>query len=378
MKRNVIVIIVSILVGLMIGEALLRTFWLKDSTKSYFWKPYRYEVNHPKSSIFPGIYGSSVFSANSLGFRSAELPHEKHKKIITIGGSTTECFYLDQDETWPALLQEKLNGASNEVYWVGNMGKSGLRVGHHYIQTRDVLNDSTLEDIHMLILMVGVNDLLTYLADADYYLSDQLADLDRKIYEIQPLNKEPVHKQTAIWQLLRQVKRNVMMAKATQDKQGESYQTWRSYRQRADEVIAELPDLTEALELYENTLQACLALAKTKGVPIVFITQPTIWKNQMPIHEQDLLWMGGIGNYQLNCCSKYYSAEALAKGMEAFNHRLKEVVTKHAIENQLVFDLANRLSKDTTVFVDDCHFNENGAQMVANQIYGFIKIQETD
>lgn len=51
------------------------------------------------------------YTNNSLGFRTPERPFEKPdstKRIVTVGGSTT----FDgptNDQTWPALLEQKLN-----------------------------------------------------------------------------------------------------------------------------------------------------------------------------------------------------------------------------------------------------------------------------
>lgn len=49
-------------------------------------------------------------STNKLGLRGDAPPceWERYYTIVTIGGSTTQCFYLDDHKTWPYLLQEKL------------------------------------------------------------------------------------------------------------------------------------------------------------------------------------------------------------------------------------------------------------------------------
>src|SRR3989339_1653451 len=62
----------------------------------------------PDSSIFPGIHGVSVFKTNKYGIRGREITAMDTLKILTVGGSTTECLYLDQSETWQALLEEKM------------------------------------------------------------------------------------------------------------------------------------------------------------------------------------------------------------------------------------------------------------------------------
>ncbi|HXD33288.1 MAG TPA: SGNH/GDSL hydrolase family protein [Pyrinomonadaceae bacterium] len=54
---------------------------------------------------------SYTYALNSLGFRTPERPFHKEpgtKRIVTLGGSTTVDGFTDSD-TWPALLEAKLN-----------------------------------------------------------------------------------------------------------------------------------------------------------------------------------------------------------------------------------------------------------------------------
>src|SRR6476469_7808041 len=53
----------------------------------------------------PGVSPHGVFSTNRWGLRGEEPPRDwkSHYTILTIGGSTTQCFFLDDHKTWPAL-----------------------------------------------------------------------------------------------------------------------------------------------------------------------------------------------------------------------------------------------------------------------------------
>ena len=68
--------------------------------------PYSRHVSRPLPGVFPGISGPSRVTANSLGIRGPELPpREAGYRLLCLGGSTTECHYLDDEETWPHLLE---------------------------------------------------------------------------------------------------------------------------------------------------------------------------------------------------------------------------------------------------------------------------------
>lgn len=63
---------------------------------------------------------------NALGFRGADPPTNagEHFTIITVGGSTTECFYLTDGKTWPDLLSNRLSQSFDKL-WLNNAGRSG-------------------------------------------------------------------------------------------------------------------------------------------------------------------------------------------------------------------------------------------------------------
>ena len=87
-----------------------------------------------------------------------------------------------------------------------------------------------------------------------------------------------------------------------------------------------------------------------------------MWRADLPPELRDLLWMGGIGHYQDSPGLEYYSVEALAEGLAAYNDSLLGICERQGVQ---CIDLAARLPKDTTVFFDDVHFNESGARQVA-------------
>ena len=56
--------------------------------------------------------------------------------------------------------------------------------------------------------------------------------------------------------------------------------------------------------------------------------------------------------------------------MERFNEVMKRVCRRHEVE---CIDLAANLKSDLSVFYDDCHFNLNGAQQVAQLLTDYLK-----
>jgi lysophospholipase L1-like esterase len=341
----------------------------------YIWPPHLKTVFNPSSDIMPGVSGDSEFITNSQGVRGDELTSQHTYRILAIGGSTTICGYLDQSETWPHLLQESLNrNARNRQVWVGNGGVSGSTTRHHlmavqYLPLKELKIDA-------VILLAGINDFSKRLSHDKDYDPDFLKDPEAKkellaqtfMGTYDSYAEDPFYKRTATWHLLRRAKR-FMAGEHIEDRDGKVYITWREHRQHASEIRDELPDLSLSLEHYAGNINKIIDLAQEKSVRVIFMTQPTMWKPDLPRNLESLLWFGGIGDFQQEGSRPYYSAAALEKGMKAYNDTLLRICQERRVE---YFDLASILEKDTTVFYDDVHFNESGARKVAEALSRYI------
>lgn len=129
------VLLVSTWIALVIGEVALRAMFTRPH-EYYVGPPHMRRVFRPLTGIMPGVEGESRYITNSEGVRADELTADVTYHILAVGGSTTECLYLDQDEAWPHLLQTSLN-ENQHAYkvWVGNIGKSGLKHKRSYRPT---------------------------------------------------------------------------------------------------------------------------------------------------------------------------------------------------------------------------------------------------
>lgn len=372
---RVLSLCLSIVTGLLLGEIVLR-FALPVSY--YISTPHLEMVFKPDHDIMPGISGQSRFAVNSGGIRGDELTPSHTNRILTIGGSTTECAYLDQYETWPYLLQKTLTENTSHNVWVGNAGMSG-RPTANYLTAMQYLPLSEMR-IDTIILLIGVNDFLKRLARDESYDPNFLAKPEAAAILLDdtftagshPYPDDPFFKKTGLWRLLRKVKSVILQKNAQhniQDESGKIYVTWRKHRQQAVEIRNELPDLSSALEEYARNINKMIDIAQEKSIRLIFMTQPTMWKPSLSKELEALLWMGGIGNYQTESHKVYYSSEALEKGMDKYNNILLEICRERQVE---CIDLSSILEKDTTVFYDDDHFNESGAKKVSTVLSNYI------
>ena len=149
-----------------------------------------------------------------------------------------------------------------------------------------------------------------------------------------------------------------------QDKAGSSYKYNRLKRINSDKVST-LPSLEKGLNEYRDNINYIIDICRKNDVKIILATQPTMWFKNMPKRLSKLLWFGWTDNDSI-----YYNSSSLADAMAQYNKIIRNI----AIENDIqLVDLSNSLPKDTTVFYDDCHFNERGALLFGEYISNSIK-----
>lgn len=371
---NLLLLGLSGLVSLVGAELILRAL---APTRFYIWPPGLSETFHPSPRYLPGVGGLTRFTINAQGLRSeGPLPGGPGYRILTIGGSSTICTYLDDAEAWPRLLQDALNEPTGEKpVWVGNAGMSGLNTMHHVHQVRHLLGQ--FPNIDVLILLVGANDLAYRLAlDTAYVPYDRLppAEQDRVFkrafsYAPAAFRRGTFVRRTELWYHLNTLKAAVQEVitrrQYAEDYAGEVYAVWRSYRQSASAVRSALPDLDTALEDFAFHLRTIAGIAAEHGTRVVFVTQPSLWRADLPGNLQALLWLGGIGDFQLRPGGVYYAPGALAGGLDQFNETLLQTCRE---AGAVCIDLAPHVPRDTSAFYDDLHFNEAGARLVAARL----------
>lgn len=379
---RILLVIVATGLTLPIAEYLLQR---TESRQSYFvTSPGLHRIFKPMPGIMPGVEGESQFLINAYGLRGSSPSPGHDFRILCVGGSTTECMILDEKHTWPELLGGMLSTMPGErrSIWVGNAGKSGCNSRHNLLHVEKLLDQ--IPGIDMVILLLGVNDLgFRLAADASYAPWNQ----DRRDTDIQVLEKAfdvfppPGREETetslfALQTLRHKIARMVdafnpppQLQAQVQDDAGRSYNHWRRSRQRAvkaGRIRTTLPDLDSSLREYERNIRLIIAAARNRRVDCVFLTQPVLWREDLPPDMESLLWMGGVGNFRFEKKCEYYSTEALKDGMDLYNQKLREVCKAESVT---CIDLAGVIEKDMSLFYDGCHFNQRGAARVAEEVF---------
>ena len=371
---RLITVLVSCLVGLVASEVMLR-FLKPDEGRYYVWKPNYSATLKPAPGIMPGVGSLARIEINSQGIIGNEWSQDRKSeyRILAIGGSTTECLYLDKSKTWPALLQSGLEKTSDgRKVWVGNLGKAGFNTRDHLALLRLAIDQY---DVDVIVLLIGGNDMIHRLMQGASYDPHFIQDEVRyrewvsRRFAIVPSTmdsrKQTFFKRTALWRLVKELRQSykALRAPIVQDKTGDWLIRFRTTRQQGS-LTDTLPNLDSGLAEYDRNVTAIVHEARRRNLRVVLMTQPTIWKSTMPEHERNLLWMGWQSD------GHFYTTDALMRAMESYNQRTMEICLKLNVE---CFDLANRVPRTTEMFYDDMHFNEGGAKQVGAELSSFLR-----
>ena len=364
----------GLVLALAAAELVLRLA-LPSPDRYYVYPPGLTQSFEPSPDLLPGVSGTSRFVVDSDGLRGDELEDGHAFRILAVGGSTTQCLYLDQDEAWPRRLQQLLAPplAAGGRVWVGNAGKAGRRTREHVLQVRYLLRQ--IPDVDVLLLLVGANDVMMRLADGPRYDVPDLDDpavvqgLIPRAFDRYPLDFGLLPpSRTALWTLPSRAKaavKTLVYWDHLEDSRGSNYAVRRRERAEAP-IVEELPDLASAVGEYLRNLEAIAADGHSHGARVILMTQPTAYREDLPEAHRRLLWMGQAGGSREGGARAYYSVEALARAFRLFNAALLASCPRLGVE---CVDLESRIPKDTGALYDDMHFNEAGAERVARILF---------
>jgi len=333
-----------------------------------FFKPGSRMVFDFTAWVMPGVSPRVRYTVNALGLRGPLPPPDSNPyRIIAIGGSTTECAALDDSQTWPFLLMQKLNRVEKgRAIWVGNAGVSRMTTVEHlwFLRNRPVLREADL-----LIFLIGVNDLEAALEFGGASTQGVLEFRARSFLEHAPPGRIPmggIFRQSWLFPAIRT---GIMDLKGrlTSPRSDTRSQITAEAELRTAGPILPAPDLRVGLEEYATRVRNLEQECRLRNVRCAFLTQPAMWRPDLPLEERRLLWLGRIG--KMGKVLGYASVADLADAMAAYNQTLLDVCREDHLD---CYDLASSIPRDTSAFYDDVHFNVGGARMVADLLAKYL------
>lgn len=303
-----------------------------------------------------GIDSVIYFSTNNYAFRGDSLVHPKPKdeyRIFLVGGSTTECLYIDDSKSVERQLEQKLAkhaGKATKVK-VYNAGKSGDLSIDHLAMISHRINHLEPD---LIILFLGLNDFNQARNNYNYI------QLPQKKFSREIL-KSFLASYSQIMRRFIVVKNNLLLEGNQILIRQETHYKDLINKTKTLPIIDTLPPINTTY--FSNNLKSIVGLCKTNETELILVTQATTWNSKISDIIKDYHWM------TITLDGKRVNESVLDKGLESFNNVIRKVGEK---ENLHVFDLDRIIPKSEKYFYDDCHFNNDGINFYSRAVSQLI------
>ncbi|TAL10237.1 MAG: SGNH/GDSL hydrolase family protein [Nitrospirae bacterium] len=368
MKR-VLIFLVAIVVGLGIGEIYLRGKF-KDPEHYYLLPPLYKGTYMPTPAGTPGIVGGPAeFRTNRWGLRGDEIPADGHPVVYVMGGSTSIDVWLR--EAWPQVLEHLLRrepGLARAT--VINISKWGLSTHHNVMHFQEVVPYLPKKP-DVVVLLAGVNDMQRALKTS--YPGTITPEFERRVaYQYVAPEGDAWYGKSGLYRLFRRLQEvyGKLQTGPLLGVNGDVFLPLRKCRQSVEDkdLVEEVPSLAAALDEYRRNLRSIIGYARRYGAEVVFATQPTLWRKDMPENARKLLLAGGLAPFHewFSCRAvRYYSPAAQERALGRFNEVMREVCQS---DHVACLDLERIVTKEAAYFYDDMHFTEAGAEAAATAV----------
>ena len=352
----------------LVAAELGARWWIRVRGEYYVLPPgLRLRLN-PDREVFPELERLTRFDVNADGERGGEIPRVKGLfRILVAGGSQPEGYLLDQETTWPGVLQRLLQAPASlarlgtTAVHIGSIARSGVGAEAVNLILERVL--PRYPRLNMIIVLVGATDVLRWLEHgAPNQMPPVLTSDLFRCHPEGPFGWQPG--QSAVVELLRRARRRWLRPVVVHDRAGRWVGQARAMRARAKVVRTALPDPASMLEQFDTHFRRLLRRAQAHADRVIVVRQPWFDATYSP-EEAAHMWHGGVGQAWLADVTTYYSFDVVSRLMSLVDVRAAAIADAMNIEQ---VDLMPVLEPSLVNYYDCFHATPAGARAVATAV----------
>lgn len=348
---NLLLTICGIVISLLLLELLL-----------HFYNPFQARIKgnriilvtnktyHIKNNRIKSLAPEVTVTKNALGFRGANPPadFQNYLTLVTIGGSTTQCFFLSDDQTWTAQLGKKLEGSLNPL-WINNAGLDGHSTYGHLVLLQDYIVPLRPK---VALFLVGANDVAAG-SYSDFDVENVRSGIQfssaRAFVKSLSAYSEVVSLFLNMYRSFTAYQAGLIHSQIDLTKQG--------YLDVPEETQKQFvaKHTGKFLSDYEGRLRRIVEICRAAGIEPVFLTQPLL----AGFGTDDVT---GVDLARVKTEGPEQSGKMYWDLLEAYNDKTRQVGRENGI---LVIDVARELPKTSRYFYDFLHYTPQGAEAIA-------------
>lgn len=354
--------------------------WLARRGRAFVWPPFARTRMSLDPETFPTLDPVVEHRVNADGERGDPAPHagEDLFRVLVAGGSAAECWYIDQDATWPHVVQETLRAPENlarlgaERVHVGNVARSLVSARHvDQILSRILPNYERLDAI---VFMVGASDVLTWLERGAPRTVDESPIPSSALFAQHP--DRPfgwTAKSLALRRIASAWNRRVRSPIDVRERAGRRLGDARRMRENALEIVREMPDPAPMLAAFDRWFASLLERAIVKADHVLVVHQPWLERDFTP-EEARLMWNFGAGRPYAGLVTRYYAHEVGWRLHELVDERVSVLARRAGIAE---LDLMSIVPGDFAHYYDDHHHTPRGCALIGRAVaHALVEVVE--
>jgi lysophospholipase L1-like esterase len=306
--------------------------WLDLRGQYFVWAPGARTLQVLDPDAMPGLPSLARFEINRDGERGDEPPEESWDayRVLVLGGSSTECRFIDQREAWPAVAQRFLSRPDSldllhaRRAHVGNLGRSLATCGQLRLVLERVL--PRYERLDAIVLMVGASDVVEWLARGAPPEAVAVPIATGDVFDEHPEGPFGwTPGKLALRRILASWRRSLLGSLETHRNAGRGVARARRMRAQATEVIDVLPDAAGMLGRFEESFRALLHAARAKAGSVV-VLRPCWARGGPEPDAPEHGWMFADGDLRSEPVQRWYSQRVADRLLEMVERRMSAIV----------------------------------------------------
>ena len=315
--------------------------------------PQTFEVLHPPAKIFDTEAGSKprpvYIRVDEEGFLMPSRVHAHPDLTLAfLGGSTTECRVVPEEERFPYLVGRRLE----EAFRIKVNSYNAARSGNNSLHSINILLHKLMPlKPDIVVMMHNINDLVALLYEKTYWNNNASR---RVLVEVKPTLTGQVR---GFFQVLREntipnlYRALVELSQRLRGGQGQEVDEFSQVRNRQVEV-----NRSRLLREFKSNLQMFVDMCRDRQIIPVLMTQP----NRLAGNLDPATWK------EVKVMEKMGLSFAEFEGLHAlFNQAIREVGAANKI---LVVDLAREIPSEPEYVYDPVHLTERASKLAAQVI----------